>query len=53
MFFWILVAAVVVGAAVRTTMLIRTDGLGSRPAPRSHAAETIGSTWPQRDGAIR
>ncbi|WP_374999694.1 hypothetical protein [Aeromicrobium sp. CTD01-1L150] len=47
MVFLVLVGLLVVWAVWRTVVLVRTDGLGARPAPRSHREETIGSTWPQ------
>lgn len=47
MIFVVLLAVMVVLAACRTVALVRLDGLGHRPPPRSHAAETAGSTWPQ------
>ncbi|MGJ9414375.1 hypothetical protein ACHAAC_16875 [Aeromicrobium sp. CF4.19] len=49
MLFVILVVLLLVWAVWRTVVLVRTDGLGSRPAPRSHAEQTLGSTWPQQD----
>lgn len=49
MMFVILLAVVAVVAAWRTVALVRLDGLGLRPPPRSHAAETIGTTWPQHE----
>lgn len=36
-------------AAWRTVALVRVDGLGHRPPPRSHAAETVGTTWPHHE----
>ncbi len=42
--------ALVGGVALwRTVALVRLDGLGHRPPPRSHAAETVGTTWPQHE----
>lgn len=36
----------VIGA---TVVVVRRDGLGYRPGPRSHEIETQGSSWPHRD----
>ena len=53
MFPLVLLVALVVLSTVRTIALVRTDGLGSRPGPRSHAAETLGTTWPHHEAVVR
>ncbi len=53
MLFWILLAGVAIGATVRTVVLVRSDGLGTRPAPRSHDSESVGSTWPHHGDQLR
>jgi hypothetical protein len=37
----------------KVVVLVRHDGLGTRPPPRSHAAETVGTTWPQHEETSR
>ena len=49
MMFVLLLVVVVVVAVSRTVAFVRLDGLGHRPPPRSHAAETVGTTWPQHE----
>lgn len=46
-----LLAVLVAVALWRTLDLVRLDGLGQRPPPRSHAAETVGTTWPHHEEA--